>query len=59
MAAETQWAEAYDLPGPGVRMRWLQHSKEIRAYRITGSGMEILSPLYTSLAASGKKRKDA
>lgn len=41
-----------------LKMRWLQHSKEIRAYRITGNGIEILSPLYTSLAASGKRRKE-
>lgn len=39
-----------------MKMRWVQHSKEIRAYRVTKNGIEILSPLYTSLASSGKKR---
>lgn len=41
-----------------LKMRWIQHSKEIRAYRVTTSGIEILSPLYTALASSGKKRKE-
>ncbi|MEM3207651.1 MAG: ATPase domain-containing protein [Halobacteria archaeon] len=42
-----------------LKMRWLNHSKEIRAYRVTARGLEVLSPLYTALASSGKKRKDS
>lgn len=42
-----------------LKMRWTHHSKEIRAYRVTDRGIEIQSPLYTALASSGKKRKDA
>ncbi|MBI4362631.1 MAG: hypothetical protein HY558_05600 [Euryarchaeota archaeon] len=39
-----------------VKMRWTHHSKETRAYNITGQGIQIQSPLYTILAATGKQK---
>ncbi|MBI4363198.1 MAG: AAA family ATPase [Euryarchaeota archaeon] len=40
-----------------LKMRWIQHSKELRAYRVTSKGLDIMSPIYTVLAAQGKKRE--
>lgn len=37
-----------------VKMRWTAHSREIRVYNITNSGIELQSPLYTTLASGGK-----
>jgi KaiC/GvpD/RAD55 family RecA-like ATPase len=41
-----------------IKMRWIDHSKELRAYKITPKGIEIMSPLYTVLASAGKKREE-
>ena len=40
-----------------LKMRWISHSKELRAYRVTNRGIDIMSPIYTVLAAQGKKRE--
>jgi len=37
-----------------IKMRWTAHSREIRVYNITGRGIELQSPLYTTLASGGK-----
>jgi circadian clock protein KaiC len=39
-----------------VKMRWIAHSREIRVYDITNRGIEVKSPLYTTLASGGKLR---
>lgn len=39
-----------------LKMRWADHSKELRAYAITNHGIEIQSPLYTTMAATGKRK---
>jgi len=39
-----------------IKMRWTRHSKETRAYNITGHGIDIYSPLYTILASTGKTK---
>ncbi len=38
------------------KMRWIKHSRDMRAYSITDHGIEIQSPLYTILASAGKIR---
>jgi KaiC/GvpD/RAD55 family RecA-like ATPase len=38
------------------KMRWIKHSRDMRAYSITDRGIEIQSPLYTILASAGKIR---
>jgi len=38
------------------KMRWIKHSRDMRAYGITDHGIEIQSPLYTILASAGKIR---
>jgi hypothetical protein len=37
-------------------MRWIGHSKELRVYSISEGGIELESPLYTTLASGGKIR---
>jgi KaiC/GvpD/RAD55 family RecA-like ATPase len=37
-----------------VKMRWIAHSKELRVYSISSDGIELESPLYTTLASGGK-----
>ncbi len=37
-----------------IKMRWVQHSRELRAYSITNSGIVVQSPLYTLMASTGK-----
>ena len=39
-----------------VKMRWIGHSKELRVYSISEGGIELESPLYTTLASGGKIR---
>lgn len=39
-----------------LKMRWIGHSRDIRVYDITSRGIEIRSPLYTTLASGGKLR---
>ena len=36
-----------------VKMRWISHSKELRVYSISENGIEIESPLYSTLASGG------
>jgi KaiC/GvpD/RAD55 family RecA-like ATPase len=39
-----------------VKMRWIGHSRELRVYSISEEGIELESPLYSTLASGGKIR---
>ena len=39
-----------------IKMRWIAHSRELRVYSISEDGIELESPLYSTLASGGKIR---